>query len=411
MVTLASLRLNDTRFLALGLHHRDPSSMQALRAGRRLVTLFSIAMAAIAVAPIGKAWAQIGSDRYSSIVVDAATGNVLSAANPDELRFPASLTKMMTIYMLFEAIRDHRIALNQYVPVSENAASMSPTKLGLVPGSIITVEQCLLGLVTRSANDAASALGELLGGDEERFAEMMTLRAHALGMANTTFRNASGLPDWGQVSTARDMAILARHLIQDFPGFYHYFSTPYFMYGGHLVRGHNPMLGTYYGADGLKTGYTEASGLNMVTSAIRGDTRLIGVVFGAAKGGERNAHMAMLLDQGFDRMGVPPPAFVSHRGPALRIPALISEARAAPVPPLPRPLLRIVQPRVARVLPAARRADPRLAPHVERATTYTYRGSAPAQLRPAAVQVTVPAPHPTTTTRTAHGTTYVRYPG
>jgi D-alanyl-D-alanine carboxypeptidase len=385
--------------------------MLAFRAGRRLLTLLCLTIPAILALPASNAWAQIGSDRYSSIVIDAATGNVLSAANPDELRFPASLTKMMTLYMLFEAVRDHRVSLDQYVPISENAASMSPTKLGLVPGNIITVEQCILGLVTRSANDAAAALGELLGGDEERFAEMMTLRAHALGMTNTTFRNASGLPDWGQVSTARDMAILARHLIQDFPGFYHYFSTPFFKYAGHLVRGHNPMLGTYYGADGMKTGYTEASGLNMVTSAIRGDTRLIGVVFGAATGGERNAHMAMLLDQGFDRMGVPPPAFVAHRGPAvpaMRMPTLISEAHAAPVPPLPR----TVHARVARALPATRQGtSPHLAPHVERATTYAYRAGSPAQIRPAAVQAGAPAPHQTTTTRTAHGTTYVRYPG
>jgi D-alanyl-D-alanine carboxypeptidase len=379
--------------------------MLAFRAGRQLITLLCFAMAAVAMSPPTTAWAQIGSDRYSSIVIDAATGNVLSAANPDELRFPASLTKMMTLYMLFEAVRDHRVGLDQYVPISENAASMSPTKLGLVPGNLITVEQCILGLVTRSANDAASALGEFLGGDEERFAEMMTLRAHALGMAHTTFRNASGLPDWGQVSTARDMAILARHLIQDFPNFYHYFSTPYFKYAGHFVRGHNPMLGTYYGADGLKTGYTEASGLNLVTSALRGDTRLIGVVFGAATGGERNAHMAMLLDQGFDRMGVPPPALVARREPGLgftpRLPALIGSAHAAAPP-------RVIQPRIVRATPVARRlSEPRFVPRVERATTYAERG-APAQLRPAAVQVAAPAQHPT---RTAHGPSYYRYPG
>ena len=381
--------------------------MLASSARRRLFSVLCLAVATVAITP--SAHAQIGSDRYSSIVIDEASGNVLSAANPDELRFPASLTKMMTLYMLFEAVRDHRVSLDQYVPISETAASMAPTKLGLVPGSIITVEQCILGLVTKSANDAASALGELLGGDEERFAEMMTLRAHALGMAHTTFRNASGLPDWGQVSTARDMAILARHLIQDFPGFYHYFSTPYFKYAGHFIRGHNPMLGIYYGADGLKTGYTEASGLNLVTSALHGDTRLIGVIFGAATGGERNAHMTMLLDQGFERMGVPSPALVARRdpGPAFlpRMPALVGSAHAAALP-------RQFQPRIARaapvLAPAAHRAtDQRIVPHVERATTYVYRG-ATAQVRQANVQVAIPPAHQT---RTAHGAGYYRYPG
>ena len=160
----------------------------------------------IAAWPPRPARAQIGSDRYSSIVIDAATGNVLSAVNADELRHPASLTKMMTLYMVFEALRDRRIALDQLVPVSSHAASMSPSKLGLLPGTRITVEQAILGLVTKSANDAAAALGELLGGDEERFAQMMTLRARALGMTRTVFRNASGLPDPEQVTTARDLA-------------------------------------------------------------------------------------------------------------------------------------------------------------------------------------------------------------
>ncbi len=161
--------------------------------------------------------AQVGSARYASLVMDAGSGQILSAANADEPRYPASLTKMMTIYMLFEALRDRRVSLDELVPVSPHAAAMSPSKLGLLPGTTITVEQALLGLVTKSANDAAAALGELLGGDEERFAQMMTLRARALGMSRTTFRNASGWPDPDQVTTARDLALLARHLIQDYP--------------------------------------------------------------------------------------------------------------------------------------------------------------------------------------------------
>lgn len=289
--------------------------------------------------PERAAWAQIGSGRYSSIVIDAASGNVLSAVNPDDLRFPASLTKMMTLYLVFEALRDRRIALNQPVPVSAAAAAMSPTKLGLVPGSLITVEQAIFGLVTKSANDAAAALGEMLGGDEERFAQMMRLRARSLGMTRSTFRNASGLPDWEQVTTARDMAILARRLVQDFPLNYHYFSTPSFMFRGRVVYNHQRLLQSYPGADGLKTGYTDASGYNVATSALRGETRLIGVVLGAASGGERDAHMGALLDQGFERMGVP--AVMARREPALRVPSLIGTAQAAQPPvvavrPLPR---------------------------------------------------------------------------
>ena len=286
--------------------------------------------AALAVAGLaGPARAQIGSDRYASIVVDAATGNILEAANMDATRFPASLTKMMTMYMLFEALRDRRVSLNQYVPVSAEAASMPPTKLGLVPGSLITVEQAILGLVTKSANDAAAALGEMLGGDEDRFAQMMTLRARALGMTGTQFRNASGLPDDWQVTTARDMAVLARHLIQDFPNYYHYFSTPYFTFNGRYIPSHQTLLQTYPGADGLKTGYIKDSGYNVVTSAVRGDTRLIGVVFGGASGWERDAHMKVLLDQGFERMGVP--VLVARQEPG-RFPSFVASARAAPAP-------------------------------------------------------------------------------
>jgi D-alanyl-D-alanine carboxypeptidase len=278
--------------------------------------------------------AQIGSDRYSSIVMDASSGAVLSSVNADELRHPASLTKMMTLYMVFEALRDRRISHDELVPVSYHAASMEPTKLGLTPATRITVEDAILSLVTMSANDAAAALGELLGGSEDRFAEMMTLRARALDMHNTTFRNASGLPDPEQYSTARDMAVLARHLIRDFPDEYHYFSTPSFVFHRRVIYNHDHMLKLYPGADGMKTGYTNASGLNLVTSAVRGDVRLIGVVFGAANGNERDVHMASLLDQGYEREDVP----IQPRHEqtlSARLPSLISPVQAAtlPLPP------------------------------------------------------------------------------
>ncbi len=294
-----------------------------------MITAVSITIALIC-SLFQPAFAQIGSERYASIVVDAASGDILSAVNADEYRFPASLTKMMTLYMLFEALRDRRLSLAQPVPVSPWAASMSPTKLGLLPGTYITVEQALLGLVTKSANDAAAALGELMGGDEERFAQMMTLRARALGMTRTTFRNASGLPDWGQVTTARDMTVLARHLIQDFPSYYRYFSVPSFVFQGRTIMNHQRMLQTYPGADGLKTGYIDASGFNVVTSALWGDTRLIGVVLGAASGWERDQHMASLLDQGFERLGVP--MVTAQREPVspFSLGGFIGVAQAAP---------------------------------------------------------------------------------
>ena len=291
----------------------------------RIVTGMLLGLAAIAPRA---AHAQIGSDRYSSIVVDARSGNVLSQASADELRHPASLTKMMTLYMLFEALRDRRVQLDQPVPVSAHAASMSPTKLGLVPGNYITVEQAILGLVTMSANDAAAALGELMGGDEDRFAQMMTLRARALGMTHSVFENASGLPDPDQVTTARDMAILARHLVQDFPQEYRYFSTPSFVFHGRTILNHDHMLQTYPGADGLKTGFTNASGHNLVTSAVRNDTRLIGVVLGAATNPERDQHMAALLDRGFESEGVP--VLIAHRDVPMR-PSLMASAEAAEI--------------------------------------------------------------------------------
>ncbi len=294
-------------------------------------------VAAVLSASLHSASAQVGSDRYASIVIDAGSGDILSAVSADEYRFPASLTKLMTIYMLFEALRDRRVTLAQLVPVSPWAASMSPTKLGLLPGTNITVEQALLGLVTKSANDAAAALGELMGGDEERFAQMMTLRARALGMTHTTFRNASGLPDWSQVTTARDQAVLARHLIQDFPLYYWYFSVPSFTFQGRTILNHQRMLQSYPGADGLKTGYIEASGFNVVTSATRSDRRLIGVVLGAASGSERDQHMASLLDQGFEREGVPLLLARPELPSPYRMSQLISLAQAAQVAAAPPP--------------------------------------------------------------------------
>ncbi len=301
-----------------------------------------VTLAGMALLPHPAA-AQIGSDRYSSIVIDAGTGAVLEEADPDSPRHPASLAKLMTLYLTFEALRDRRISVDELVPVSENAASMEPTKLGLTPATRITVEQAILGIVTRSANDAAAALGEMLGGGSEaRFAQLMTLRARALGMRGSTFTNASGLPDPDAWVTARDMATLARRLIADFPGYYHYFSTPRFAFRGQMIFNHDNLLKSYPGVDGLKTGYTIASGHNLVTSAMRGGTRLIGVELGCASNGERDAHMAVLLNAAFTQEGVPiderPPMVARSR----TFPGFIASARAAETDRRPEARLRAV---------------------------------------------------------------------
>jgi len=285
---------------------------------------------AILVTP-REAAAQIGSARYSSMVIDAGSGAVLSAVNPDAPRYPASLTKLMTLYMVFEGVRDRRISLDSPVPVSAAVAGTPPSKLGLLPGTRLTVEQAVLGLVTKSANDAAAALGEMLGGSEPRFAQMMTLRARALGMTHTSFRNASGLPDPEQISTARDLALLARHLVQDFPEQYHYFSVASFTFHGQLIPNHDHLLVDYPGADGMKTGYTQAAGHNLVSSAVRGNVRLIGVVLGAGSNIERDRHMMALLDDGFARLDVPT-APRPDTSLIARLPSLTTSAQAATLP-------------------------------------------------------------------------------
>ena len=245
-----------------------------------------------------------GVDRsasYADIVMDAESGEILHATDPDRLRHPASLTKMMTLYLTFQAIDAGRLSLNEYLPVSENASEQQPSKLGLRPGQRIRAEDAIMGLVTESANDAAVVLGEWLGGSESEFATMMTKQAHALGMSKTHFSNPSGLPNDSQVTTARDMAVLGDALIYHFPQYYPYFSHNEFTYAGITHHNHNHLMDRYDGMDGIKTGYIRASGFNLVASAKRGSTRLIGVVFGGHSTLERDNRMAQLLDQAFDR--------------------------------------------------------------------------------------------------------------
>jgi D-alanyl-D-alanine carboxypeptidase len=233
--------------------------------------------------------------RSAAIVIDAKTGKVLYSSNADGRRYPASLTKMMTLYLAFEAMANGKISKNSRVVFSANAAAEPPTKLGVRRGGAITVETAILSMVTKSANDSATALGELLGGNEANFAHMMTAKARALGMKGTVFRNAHGLPNPGQFTTARDMAVLGIALREHFPQYYGYFSQRSFLYGRRRINGHNRLLGRIKGVDGIKTGYTRASGYNLVSSVDDGDRRIVAVVIGGKSGGSRDNQMAALI--------------------------------------------------------------------------------------------------------------------
>ncbi|MGY3453289.1 serine hydrolase [Bradyrhizobium sp. USDA 4353] len=241
------------------------------------------------------------SPAFASIVVDGNSGTTLTATNPDALRHPASLTKIMTLYLLFERLESGKMKLDTELPVSEHASEQSPTKLGLRPGQSIRVEDAIKGLVTRSANDAAVVIAEAIGGDEDDFAKMMTRKARSLGMSRTTYVNASGLPADEQITTARDQSILGRAIQDRFPRYYRYFSTEVFNYRGQSIRNHNHLLGSVEGIDGIKTGYTRASGFNIVTSLRRGNRHLVGVVMGGRSGGSRDAIMRNLLAENLEK--------------------------------------------------------------------------------------------------------------
>ena len=265
-------------------------------AARTASVLLVAVIAAVVMAPVH------AQARYASFVMDMETGRVLHAVNANTRNYPASLTKMMTLYMTFEALEENRLRLHERLPVSRRAAGMTPTKLGLQRGASITVENAVLALVTKSANDAAVVLAEALGGTEYKFGLKATRRARQLGMTRTTFRNASGLPNRGQLSTARDMAILGKALIEDFPQYYGYFDTDRFTYKGRTYGNHNNLLDDYRGTDGIKTGYIRASGFNLVASVKRQGRRLIAVVFGGRSARSRDRHMVKLLDKGFRKV-------------------------------------------------------------------------------------------------------------
>ena len=236
------------------------------------------------------------TEKYAAIVVDAKSGKMLYGANSNELRYPASLTKMMTLYLLFEAMDEGRVSRSDLIPISRTAAARPPSKLGLKAGQSIPVDTAIRVLVVKSANDVATAVAEFLGGGSEaRFAEMMTAKARALGMSRTTFRNASGLPDPNQVTTATDIARLSIALRRQFPHYYGYFGQTEVTVAGRTIKGHNKAMEMIPGADGLKTGYTRASGFNLATSVNRGGKSVVGVVMGENTAEIRNARMAQLM--------------------------------------------------------------------------------------------------------------------
>ena len=277
---------------------RSVSSVSSSRSGNLLVKLLAILSVAVTIIMVESvnADAEAANSKYAGIVVDAKSGNVLYSENADRLQYPASLTKMMTLYMTFEALEQGRIRLDTQVPFSAHAAAQAPTKLGVRAGGSITVEQGILGLVTLSANDAATALGEMLGGgSEDRFAQLMTAKAHALGMTRTTYRNANGLPNTAQMTTARDQARLGIALRQHFPQYYGYFSTRAFKFGTRTIRSHNRLVGSVRGVDGIKTGYTRAAGFNLVSSVQVDGKSIVGVVLGGASTPARDAQMRNLI--------------------------------------------------------------------------------------------------------------------
>ncbi|HTT99676.1 MAG TPA: SPOR domain-containing protein [Rhizomicrobium sp.] len=251
----------------------------------------------------------------AALVVDGSNGRVLYARNATAERHPASLTKMMTLYLLFEALKRGDVNMNTPLPVSEHASVQHPTKLYLKPGDSIPVSSAIEAIVVRSANDVAVTIAEALGGTESHFAEMMTAKARQLGMKDTFYHNASGLPDNLQISTAADLAVLAHHLAYDFPQYFHYFGIPGFTFRGVTYPTHDNLIGRYQGADGIKTGYTGASGFNLVSSVVRGHTHIIAVVMGGVTAHRRDQEMMNLLDKTFAQIQVAPTMVASVKVP------------------------------------------------------------------------------------------------
>ena len=273
--------------------------------------------------------------RYASIVVDADTLEIIHARQIDELRYPASLTKVMTLYLTFDALNAGTLKLNEPVRVSANASRTVPTKLGLRAGQTITVENLIQAIAVKSANDAAVVIAERLAGSEAAFTEQMTAKARGIGMMKTTFKTANGLPHTEQQTSARDMAKLASNILSNHRRYYHYFGQERFYYNGRSYNNTNKLLPWLKGVDGLKTGYTRDSGYNLIVSAQRDGRRLIAVVLGGASGAARNTHMQELIERGFDVIGVAPvqslpPVIVNRKPvPKQKPPQIASSPRVA----------------------------------------------------------------------------------
>lgn len=274
---------------------RQESTWAARRSAFGQKVLLPILLAASLV--LGAAPQASANPKYAAIVIDANTGKTLFASSADSPRFPASLTKMMTLYMIFEALETGKVKKSTRIPFSAKASAEPPTKLGIKPGGTISVEDAIFALITKSANDVATATAEFLGGSEQRFARMMTDKARALGMKGTTFRNAHGLPNNEQRTTARDMAILGIALREHYPQHYGYFSTRSVTVAGKRLASHNRLMARVKGVDGIKTGYIRASGFNLVTSIKSGNRSLVAVVLGGQSAKSRDDHMAALISQ------------------------------------------------------------------------------------------------------------------
>jgi D-alanyl-D-alanine carboxypeptidase (penicillin-binding protein 5/6) len=273
---------------------------------RRVVVALVLALATVGAVDFGATSAALAQPRfvtteskYAAIVMDPSSGEVLYERNADAPRYPASISKIMTLYLTFEALSTNRLKLTDTITVSQHAANMAPSRLGLRPGETITVDEAMRAVAVKSANDMAVALAERIGGSESRFAALMTLRAQELGMKNTHYVNASGLPDVRQISSARDIALLSRAVMRDYPQYYSYFSIKRFDWHGQSITNHNGLLGKMPGLDGLKTGFINASGFNLAASAVRDNHRLIAVVLGGNSTAARDAHVEDLLDTGF----------------------------------------------------------------------------------------------------------------
>lgn len=307
---------------------RERQYMFARKAAARLALRAAAAAmvaAALGFAPVplstapARALSLLEEPKYAAFMVDAGTGEVLYSRQADTARFPASITKVMTLYMVFERLAAGTLKLDDPVVMSSKAASMPPSKLGLRPGQSLTVDQAIRALTTRSANDVAVALAEKVGGSVDNFARLMTVRAHQMGMRNSNFVNPHGLPDARQVTTARDIATLSMAMVRNFPQYYSYFGEQEFVYGNQVIANHNHLLRTMPGVDGIKTGYTNAAGFTLAASAVRDNRRLIAVVLGGPSRMARDSNVESLLDAGFSVLNG------RARGQRIQVADLLSE--------------------------------------------------------------------------------------